>query len=404
MKQEIGQLEFMGYKREDGSLGIRNYVLILAVTHASHAAAYKIHENVNGTKVFVPEDEDGRSSRDRATIARVMIGLGRNPNVDSVLLLCSNRVVAYEELSVSRISSEISKSGKEVRVLAMDECGGFYKMLGEGIRMAREMVWKASRTRRTMARFSDLFIGVKCGLSDATSGIAGNPVVGYMADQLVHSGGRFVFSETTEVIGAEHFIADRCRNEHVREKFLQAVTKTEEEAKLIGEDIRTINPIPANIEAGITTLEEKSLGAISKAGHSELIDVIAYGEHPEGKGLFFMDSWMSSTTLFLGYAAAGVTLGIFQMGGACLPDSPVVPAVSTGIVTPIFYVTGNPRTYRKGEMDFNAGTVIEGKETIESAGLRLCESVLEVASGTMTFSETFNYQDRVEIFLNGPKL
>lgn len=404
MKEEIGQMEFWGYQRKDGSVGIRNHVLILGISHACHAVVHKIHENVNGTKVFVPEDEDGRSLRDRETIARVLIGLGRNPNVDSVLLLCNNRQIAYEELSVSRISSEILKSGKEVRVLAMDECGGFYRMLGEGIRTAREMVWKASRTHRKKAYFSDLFIGVKCGLSDATSGIAGNPVVGYMADRLVHSGGRFAFSETTEVIGAEHFIADRCRNEQVREKFLQAVFHTEEEAKSIGEDIRTINPIPANIEAGITTLEEKSLGAIAKAGCSELTDVIAYGERPEEKGLFFMDSWMSSTTLFLGYAAAGVTLGIFQMGGACLPGSPVVPAVSTGIITPIFYVTGNPRTYCKGEMDFNAGTVVEGKETIESAGLRLCETVLEVASGTMTFAETLNYQDRVEIFLSGPKL
>lgn len=404
MKKEMEQLKFMGYAREDGNVGIRNYVLILAVTHAAHTLAHMIHENVNGARVFIPEDEDGRSSRDRETIARVLIGLGRNPNVGSVLLLCSNRAVAYDELNVSRISLEIKKSGKEVRVLAMDECGGFYIALGEGIRMARELIWQASRSRRTEARMEDLFIGVKCGLSDATSGIAGNPVVGNFADMLVNSGGRFLFSETTEVIGAEHIIASRCRDEQVRNKFLQAVAKTEDEAQSIGEDIRTINPIPANIQAGITTLEEKSLGAIAKAGHSALEDVIAYGERPRGKGLFFMDSWMSSTTLFLGYAAAGATLGIFQMGGSCLPDRPVAPAIATGIVTPIFYVTGNPRTYRKGEMDFNAGTVIERTESIENAGLRLCESVLETASGMMTITETLNYQDRVEIYLKEPKL
>jgi altronate dehydratase large subunit len=395
---------FLGYERLDGKVGTRNYVLILATTHAAHFLAHKIHESVNGTKVFVPEDEDGRSREDRETIRRVLVGLGMNPNVHSVLLIANSMDVSYEELSVNQIAEDISKTGKEVQVLSIDLCGGMYSAMGKGVRIARDLLLTASKERRTEASISKLLLGVKCGLSDSTSGIAGNPVVGAMADRLIAVGGSLIFSETTEVVGAEHFIANRSVNDAVRLKFLAAVQQAEDRAISIGEDIRSINPIPANIKAGITTLEEKSMGAIAKAGHSRLIDVIRYAEQPKEQGLFFMDSWMSSTTLFLGYAASGATVGIFQMGGACLPDHPVVPAVATGIITPIMYVTGNPQTFRKGEMDFNAGVVIEDDEEIKDVGGSLMKKVIDIASGTLTEAETLNYQDRVEIYLTGPKL
>lgn len=397
-------MRIWGYKRENGQVGIRNHVLIMSVTRGSHLLSNKVGEHVVGTKVFVPEDEDGRSKKDRETISRVLIGLGCNPNVHSVLLVCNDRSVAYSELNVEYIAEEMVKSQKRVEILSIEESDGFYSALGDGIKLARELVVAASEVQREEVDFGELFIGVKCGLSDATSGIAGNPTVGYMADELIDRGGTFVFSETTEVIGAEQIIAKRCKNDEIKQAFLSAVEKTEEEAKSTGEDIRTINPIPANIQAGITTLEEKSLGAIEKAGHKEIAGVIEYAEKPNSNGLFFMDSWMSSTSLFLGYASSGAVLGIFQMGGNCLPKSPVIPAAATGIVMPILYVTGNPRTYLKGEMDFNAGTVIENGESITETGERLCEYVQKIASGKLTIAETLKYQDRVEIFLQGPKL
>lgn len=395
-----------GYVRENGRVGIRNYVLILSITHGSHLLSSKIGETVAGVKVFIPEDEDGRTKQDRQTIARTLIGLGINPNVHSVLLVCSSRAVAYQELSCNYIEGSIKKSGKHVEVLEIDECGGFYNALGEGIKKARSLVLKASFQSRQKMDFGSLFIGVKCGLSDATSGIAGNPTVGYLGDQIVDANGTFVFSETTEVIGAEHILARRCVNKKVKEQLLEAVKKVEEDAIATGEDIRTINPIPANIEAGITTLEEKSIGAIIKGGTSPLQGVISYGEQPKATGLYFMDSWMSSTSLFLGYAAAGAVLGIFQMGGGAFPKDPVMPAIGTGIVAPILYVTGNHRTYKKAEdeIDFNAGTVISQKKPIEEVGKELCSYICHIASGRMTKAETLLYQDRVEISLKGPAL
>jgi altronate dehydratase large subunit len=397
---------FLGYVRENGRVGIRNHVLILSVTHASHLLAAKIAVNVNGVKVFVPEDEDGRSTRDRQTISRTMIGLGANPNVHSVLLLANSENVAYEELALSYIQAEIQKTGKPVEKLVIKDAGGTYAAIGEGIRIAKRLVLLASQARREPVPMGRLFMGVKCGLSDATSGIAGNPTVGYLSDRIIEGGGTFIFSETTEVIGAEHILAKRCANDSVRDALLSAVQETEDEARETGEDIRTINPIPANIQAGITTLEEKSLGAIIKAGSTQLMGVTAYAERPAGSGLYFMNSWMSSTSLFMGYAASGAVLSIFQLGGGALPPQPPMPALATGIVMPIMYVTGNHRTYEmaQDDVDFNAGRIISEDKGIEEIGEELCASICDVASGTIVHSEAWNYQDRVEIYLKGPAL
>ncbi|WP_286680810.1 UxaA family hydrolase [Tepidanaerobacter sp. EBM-49] len=399
-------MKILGYKRTNGKVGIRNYLLILPVTRGCHMLAVKIAENVRYAKVFIPCDEDGRCSEDRKTISRVFIGLGQNPNVGAVLIICNKKNSGYDELLPEYITSEISISGKNVYLLDVSEEGGLYNALGKGIRISRRMLLEISEIQRSFIDFSKLAIGIKCGLSDATSGISGNPTVGYLADELVDKGGTVFFSETTEIIGAEDILAKRCKNETIKKAFLDCVYDTEKKAKAIGEDIRSINPIPANIEAGITTLEEKSLGAIAKTGHGTINGVLKYGEQPKENGLYFMDAWMSSTSLFIGYAAAGANIIIFQMGGGALPEDPPMPAVSTGIVAPIFYTTGNPRTYAKSqdEVDFNCGTIIDKKENIKHAGLRLIHDISKIASGKLTKMETWNYQDPVEIFLEGPKL
>lgn len=396
----------VGYINPDGSIGIRNYVLIMSVTRATHILTRKISENIRNTKCFIAEDEDGKSSQDRQTMSRVFIGLGSNPNVSSVLIVCNKSDSGYPELNPEHIVSKIKMSGKKVELLSVEEAGGYYNALADGIKIARYLVIEASKRRKDKVKLGDLSIGIKCGLSDSTSGISGNPTVGYFLDKLIDNGGTAFFSETTEVIGAEHIVAKRFGNDKARDKFLKAVYDTENEAKATGEDIRSINPIPANIEAGLTTLEEKSLGAISKAGSQEIQDVLEYAEKPKGSGLFFMNSWMSSTSLFLGYASSGANLIIFQMGGSALPlDSPM-PAIATGLVAPIFYTTGNPMTYQKviDEFDFNSGTIIEERETLEEAGENLINKIKEIASGMLTKTETLNYQDPIQIYLKGPNL
>lgn len=397
--------EFLGFVRGDGAVGIRNHTLVISATRAAHFLASQVAGRIAGTKCFIPGDEDGRSKRDRETIARVMVGLGKNPNVGAVLVVSNKGHGGYNEFNPRRLAESIGSEGKPVDVLVLEEEGGFYDALGKGIKKARRMVQLASSARRVPVGLGSLTLGVKCGISDATSGIAGNPVVGCCVDQIIDNGGTALFSETTEVIGAEELLAQRFVSPEERETFLRAVHRVEEEARSTGEDIRTINPIPANIEAGLSTLEEKSLGAISKAGTRPISGVLRYGERPGKAGLYFVDSWMSSTSLFLGYAASGANLIVFQMGGQGLAaNEPAMPSIATGLVAPIFYTTGNPRTYRKAvdEIDFNAGEVISARSKLKDVGDSLRDAILDVASGTVTKVETLDYQDPMEVYLTDP--
>ena len=299
----------------------------------------------------------------------------------------------------------IVASGKPVDTVFIDECGGFYSALGECMRKGRHMASLASEVFRQEVDFGRLCLGVKCGHSDATSGMSGNPAIGYVFDRLVEAGGSAMFGETTEVIGAEHLLAPRFADESERGRFLAAVRRVEEEAKSTGEDIRTINPIPANIKAGITTLEEKSLGAIVKGG-SKPLNYIEYAEEPTKKGLFFMDAWMSSTTMFPAFAAAGAVLTIFQMGGGWHPDNSFPPGAFNGVVAPTLYATGNPRTWAKmeQEMDYSSAPIITDKESVASAGERLIDLVCKIASGKVTKAETLSVYEGPEIYYRGPGL
>jgi len=399
--------QFLGYKRLDGSVGIRNYVLILPVQRQVNMVAQKIAEIIPDTKAFIFAGELGRPRKDRLVIYRTLVGLGLNPNAGSVLIIGSHREAGYDELKAEMIIQEISASGKRVEVLMLAEEGGFYNALAKGIKLARDMVWETSQVLRSPCDFKHLKIGVKCGMSDSTSAICGNPAVGKLFDALITAGGSAIFSETTEVIGAEHILAKRAKNEAVKQKLLEAVKNTEEKAKNTGEDIRATNPIPENIAGGLTTLEEKSLGAIVKSGTFPIEDVIQYAERITNPGLYFMDAWMSSLSLPTGYAASGAQLFLYQMGGQGIPGNEFpAPAVSSGVVIPIMYLTGNRNTYKRAKdiIDFNSSTVLEDLETLDEVGERLLNWILKVGSGAKTKAETINYEDPIELYLQGPVL
>jgi len=245
---------------------------------------------------------------------------------------------------------------------------------------------------------------VKCGYSDTTSGIAGNPAVGYLYDKIVAEGGTALFGETTEIIGAEQVLAKRAVNPKVAQAILDAVAVQESRAKATGLDIRTINPVPSNIKGGISSLEEKSLGAIRKAGTMPIQGVLQYAERPTGKGLYFVDNWMGHLSIFAGYVAAGANLVIFQLGGGGVAGRTLLEG-SPSVVVPFLWTTANPETYRaaKDSIDFCSGTVIEGSETPEEAGERLYRTVIDVASGTLARSETLNYSDPIDMYLQEPR-
>lgn len=390
-------MSFMGYFRPDGSVGTRNYVLVLP----GGLVSTKICEFVRGVKTIITADSgSGRTKRDRETISRTLVGLGRNPNVAAVIIHGIHLGAGYPELSPENLADQIALSGKPVELIAGPEYRDAMKVIEKGIRVARQFVQDASRLQREKADDGHLAIAVKCGRSDTTSGIAGNPVMGYLFDHIIQAGGLALFGENTEIIGAEHLLAKRAINEEVAHQIIEVARATEERAKKCGEDIRAINPVPANIAGGISTLEEKSLGAIAKAGNSPIQGVLRYAERPPHQGLYFVDNWMTQQSIFLGYTAAGATLTFYQMGGGgFLEDTLLSP--NLGIVAPVIWCTANSFAYEaaKESIDFYSGPVIEGKETIEEAGERLIELARRIASGMFTKTETLRYQDPVQVYL-----
>ena len=393
-------MEFLGYPRPDGSVGIRNYVLVIP----GGLVAQKICEFVPGTKTIVtPNTGSGMTSRDRETVARTLFGLGLNPNVAGAIVATGGMGAGYPELRTERLVEEIARSGKRVELLDVDRAGGTIEAIGQGIKLAREMVYEASKVRREPFDLGKLALGVKCGASDPTSGMVGNPAIGYLFDRVVEAGGVAMFGETTEIIGAEHILARRAATPDVAEAILAAARFVEERALATGEDIRTVNPVPANIAAGISTLEEKSLGAIHKAGHKPIQGVLKYAERPKGRGLYFMDNWMSFHSIFAGYAGAGAQLTIYQYGGGGVTSRSVLDP-SPAVVAPLLWASANPKTHARtaGSLDFYSGTVIEGKETPEEVGERLVRLVLDVASGTLTRGETISYSDPAQLYTLDP--
>ena len=198
-------------------------------------------------------------------------------------------------------------------------------------------------------------------------------------------------------------MAKRAVNQQVAKAIIEAALRINELVKSTGQDIRTINPVPANIAGRITTPEEKSLGAIYKAGSSPIQGVLKYAERPKKKGLYFVDNWMTVSSIFMGYAASGAQLVIFQLGGGGLPNDAILYS-SGGFVAPLLWTSANPKTLKMAgwKLDFYAGEIIEGKETIEKVSDRLYSTILDIASGTMTRTETINYVDPNQVYTTEP--
>ena len=398
-------MEFWGYSRPDGSVGVRNHVLILPATRNVNYICHRIALAVPGVTTFYTTGEYGRTGSDRKRLARFLTGIARNPNVANVLLIGMPHGYGYPEFQTDALAAEIARSGKRLEVLNVDRCGGLEGTVVQGIRLARELVREATAMRREAAPLSKLTIGMKCGDSDATSGLAGNPALGRAVDRLIDAGGTALFSETLELIGAEQTLVQRAKTPEVARRLLRLIAKWEARAASIGEDIRTINPIPENIAAGITTLEEKSLGAVEKTGTRELSGVLDYCERPGEPGLWLMDAWMSSYSLLPSFAAAGAQIVLYQLGGNELPpeDAPL-SAVDPGLVAPLLTISGNPRTAKAAGdyLDVSTGGVLLGTETLDAAGEHILEEIVRAANGRATRGETMRYPEPFEVFFEGP--
>jgi altronate dehydratase large subunit len=391
-------MEFFGFHRPDGQVGVRNFVLVIP----GGMVAARICDFVAGAvTVHSPSnDAAGFSSRDRITIGKTLVGLGSNPNVSSVIIVGEDPHGGYPEVHPANLAEKISATGKPVELIYLSQCDGTLGAISKGIEVARRLVWETSKCRREPAALESLCLGVKCGHSDPTSGMAGNPVVGYLYDALIEAGGTALFGETTEIIGAEHLLARRAATKEIEEEILRRVRQVEERSLACGEDIRNTNPVPDNISGGISTLEEKSLGAIYKAGSEPINGVLDYADRPPRRGLYLVDNWMAISSIFTGYAAAGAQINIFQHGGGGQKVKNLMLEPSPAVITPTLWISANRSTLANCgfSLDFYSGHVIEGKQTIAQAGEDLLKLVISTASGMMTKSETIKWEAPTHIY------
>lgn len=374
-------MSFLGYVRPNGAVGTRNYVGIVSTVVCANDIATWIANQVPGCATFTHEQGCGNSESDTMVVHRTLAALGSNPNLGAVLL-----VSLGGEGPIDHIQQEIAKTGKQVEKVVVHKLGGVNNTFAEGMRLARLMAMDISKVRRQEVDDSNLVLGAKCGCSDTTSGLASNPTLGAACDTLVEHGGTCVFGETTEIAGAEHVLALRAASPEVREKLINIVTRLE---KKMDTNIPGANIAQANIAGGLTTLEEKSLGAIIKAGTSTLQGVLELGERPSGKGLYVVDTAGQAPRAITGLAAAGATVMMFSTGKGAPWGFPFVPMIK---------VTGNPTTCGclSDLMDFCMDPA--GEETREERGARLYREILDVASGKMTKAESLKIGMYVDIW------
>ncbi len=383
---------FMGWLRPDGSVGIRNAVGILSAVSCANQAADAVAAAVYGASPFTHQQGCGLSGSDLALTERTLVGIGRNPNLGAVVLVA----LGCEGVDTVRIAEGIAASGKRVEIVRIRDRGSYRATIADSRETAQRLAAEIARTERVEAGLRELRVGIKCGGSDPTSGIAANPAVGRAVDLLLAAGGSVVFGETTEVIGAEHILARRCRNEEVAGKLLAAVAALEKRVLQGGGDIRGGNPSKGNIEGGLTTLEEKSLGAIVKSGTAAVDDVFAYGEAPPaGPGLFFVDTPGREPEMLTALAAAGCQLILFSTGLAVPQGFPFVPVVK---------VCGNSRTAASlaDFVDIDVSGIVSGELDPASAGSRILDAVAAAAAGTLTKAEEIGFYGSTAIHQLGP--
>lgn len=376
-------MQFMGYKRSDGRVGVRNYVLILPGCACASETCRLVAAQVKGTKNVIMNVGCSDVKANTEMNQRVLTGFALNPNVYGVVVIgLGCETVGHRELA-AKIRAE---TDKKVVSFGIQEEGGTVATTALAVRAAREMVAEAGRLQRVPCDISDLFVAIECGGSDATSGIASNPAVGSMSDRLVDAGATTMMSETVEFIGAEHVLAQRGATPEIHDQIIRICEEYEKHLAGVGQDCRTGQPTTGNKAGGLSTIEEKSLGCIHKGGTRPVVEVLAEAERPTKKGALIMDTPGYDISSVTSMVAGGATLVVFTTGRG----TPTGHALA-----PVIKVTGNRETAARmaDNMDVDVSGILEGDITIDQGGEMVLKEVLAVASGKVTKAEAFGFSD-----------
>ena len=395
-KNGAAPASFMGYRRPDGRVGTRNYIGVVTSVNCSATVARLIareaekrgmlddHPNVDGVVPIVHGAGCGIGVNDEAfyKLERVIWGHVTHPNFASVLMVG----LGCETNQIPRLLEKHGSPNKEnFHHFTIQQHGGTRKTVEEGLRWLEEAMQYADRQKREAAPASELTVALQCGGSDGFSGITANPALGRAVDLLVAHGGGAALAETPEIYGAEHLLTGRAASPEVGEKLIALIKWWEDYAAKHGSALNN-NPTPGNKAGGLTTILEKSLGAVAKAGSSNLTGVYQYGEHIDARGLVFVDSPGYDPVSITGQVASGCNLVCFTTGrGSCYGNKPS-PTIKIASNTPMY-------ERMREDMDINCGGIADGEETVAEAGERIFQEILVVASGKKTLSEQLGVGD-----------
>ena len=375
---------FQGFRRENGRVGVRNHVVILPVDDISNAAAEAVAHNVFGTLAIPHSYGRLQFGADLELFFRTMIGTGRNPNVASVV------VIGIEPGWTQRVVDGIAETGKPVEGFSIEGQGDI-STIAQASHQAKEYVQWSSELRREECGIGDLWISVKCGESDTTSGLASNPTVGNLMDKLEPLGVHLCFGETSELTGAEHVCAERAAAPEVRDNFLKTWNAYNDfilENKT--DDLSESQPTKGNIAGGLTTIEEKAFGNFQKIGkNSKFIDVLEPAQEPlNGAGLYFMDTSSAAAECVTLQAAAGFTVHLFPTGQGNIIGNPIEPVIK---------LTANPKTASSmsEHVDLDVSGILRREMNLENAGDALINMTLRTANGRITAAEVLGHREFV---------
>ncbi len=380
---------FQGYKRSDGRVGTRNYIAVISSVNCSATVAHRIAAAFDGDELNAYQNIDGVAAFTHGTgcgmdaagegfqnLQRVLVGYARHPNVGGVLLVglgCETSQIAGT-LEAHRLAS-----GPLLRTMNIQTTGGHVKTIARGVELVQSMLDEVNAIEREECPASALTVALQCGGSDAWSGITANPALGYAADRLVQQGGTAVLAETPEIYGAEHLLTQRAVDDSVVAELMGRIAWWQDYVKKNNGSLDN-NPSPGNKLGGLTTILEKSLGAVAKGGTTTLNGVFRYAQQVDKKGFLFMDSPGYDPASVTGQIASGCNLVTFTTGrGSTFGSKP----------SPCLKIATNTDMYRQlsDDMDINAGTIVSVGDSVAIVGERIYQRLLEVASGSITLSE-----------------
>ncbi len=378
-------LKFMGWRRENGRVGVRNHVLILPLDDLSNAACEAVANNIKGTLAIPHAYGRLQFGADLDLHFRTLIGTGSNPNVAAVI------VIGIEDGWTGRVVEGIAKTGKPVVGFGIEGHGDI-SIIAQASYKAKKFVQWASELQREECDISELWVSTKCGESDTTTGLSSCPTVGNMYDKLIPQGITGVFGETSEITGAEHIARERAINKAVGDKWFKMWKAYQDDVIEAHktDDLSDSQPTKGNIAGGLTTIEEKALGNLEKIGREcRYIDALEPAEAPaKGAGLYYMDTSSAAAECVTLMAAGGWVVHTFPTGQGNVIGNPIVPVIK---------ISGNPKTVRTmGEhIDVDVSGILRRDQTIESAGDALIDMIVRTANGRLTAAEALGHREFV---------